>query len=499
MNRYLKELAKKEVLFPDGTRKKPSHSTLKRKLRAYGEGGLEALARKPRKDRGTCRVVPPDVIATAVEAKKEQPRRSDETLNRILDDQHGVTLKRSTLYRHLKQAGATRLKLGVVKKPVRKRWTRDHTHDLWLGDFENGPYVLVGDQVLPTYLCAWVDCHSRYAVEARYYLRQNLDILIDSWIRALTTHGASLELYVDNAKVFHARGLQRACYHLFVRLLHRRPKDPPGGGLIERFIETVQSQFEAEIRAGALLPLDQLNRAFSAWLQVSYHQRPNEDTGQPPKQRYEEGLTVIRHVDMNEVLACFMQPVTRTVNPEFSDVQLHNQFYRVDPRLRGDKIEVRYDPFSNRDTVLLYSLQEEYLGQGVRHQRETAPTPPRPEASGTPPSEPEALKYDYVGLLLRKHDEQLEAATKGIDYQKLAEHRGWPFNAFVTAFARLLGRKGGAAAFTAGELEILKKTHSRCRGLRDVMLTEAFENAPQKSIPYVTHELQKLAKEQERT
>jgi hypothetical protein len=30
-----------------------------------------------------------------------------------------------------------------VRKPVRKRWTREHTHDLWVGDFEEGPYVLV--------------------------------------------------------------------------------------------------------------------------------------------------------------------------------------------------------------------------------------------------------------------------------------------------------------------------------------------------------------------
>ena len=160
VNAFLRQLAQQERVFPDGQCKKPSYSTLKRKLKLYREGGFDALARKPRKDRGRPRVVPPEVIATAVEAKREQPRRSHEAINRILLERHGVGLSRSTYYRHLKQAGATRLKLGIGKQPVRKRWTREHTHDLWLGDFEEGPYVRDGTDTAPTHLCAFIDCHS---------------------------------------------------------------------------------------------------------------------------------------------------------------------------------------------------------------------------------------------------------------------------------------------------------------------------------------------------
>jgi transposase InsO family protein len=480
-NRYLKDLAQQEYVFPDGRRKRP----------LYREGGFEALARKPRKDRGQPRVVSPDVIATAIEAKREQPRRSDETLNRILQERHGVTLSRSTLYRHLKQAGATRIRLGLSRQPVRKRWSRDHTHDLWLGDFEEGPYVAVGREIEPTHLSAFIDCHSRTIVEGRYYLSQKLDILIDSWIRALATHGAPLALYVDNAKVYHARGLQMACYRLGVRLLHRPPHDPAPGGLIERFFGTAQSQFEAEIRAGDLLSLDELNRALSAWLEVSYHQRVNSETGQTPRQRYEQGLAVIRQVDLDEVLASFLQRVRRNVHRDFSDVRLHNRFYRVDPRLRGETVQVRFDPFSAMDTVQVYSLREEYLGQGVCHTRDTGiPAPPH-----APPGKP---KYNYPQLLIREHDQQLAAATRGIDYRKVVPRRPWPFHSFVKTFARLLGRKGGVAAFAAGELETLKKIYNRSAAVNEALLKEAFERAPHKSIPYVAHELHKVLREQEK-
>ena len=81
-----------------------------------------------------------------------------------------------------------------------------------LGDFEDGPCVLVGDQAVTTHLSAFIDCHSRYVVEARYYLRENLDILIDSLLRAWAIHGASRELYLDNAKIYHAHALKAACF-----------------------------------------------------------------------------------------------------------------------------------------------------------------------------------------------------------------------------------------------------------------------------------------------
>ena len=201
-HRFLRKLAREQHLFPDGRRRKASLSTLRRKWRTYRQGGFAALARKPRGDRGRPRKHPQAMIERAVELKKDQPRRSDETINQFLDAEFQRTIPPSTLYRHLKQAGATRLKLDVTSQKVRCRWSREQTHALWLGDFQDGPYVLCDGQSVPTYLSAFIDCHSRFAVEARYYFRENLDILIDSLLRAWATHGASRELYLDNAKIY---------------------------------------------------------------------------------------------------------------------------------------------------------------------------------------------------------------------------------------------------------------------------------------------------------
>ena len=484
-NQFLKKLAKIKTRFPDGRVGKPSLSTLRRKLNRYRQGGFDALARKGRSDRGKSRNMAGEIVQKAIELKKEQPYRSADTINRFLENIYGTTIPRSTLYRHLKQANATRIKLGVLRKKVRKRWSRNHTHDLWVGDFEDGPYVLQKRSVVPTYLSAFIDCHSRYVVDARYYFRENLDVLIDSLIRALSTHGAPLTLYVDRAKIYLSNALRAACYRLNIKLLHRPPRDPPPGGLIERLIQTIQIQLEAEVRAGELLTLQQLNRYLSAWLAVSYHKTVHSETKQPPEQRYQKGLTVIRQVDMSKLIESFMQSVDRTVHKTFADVQLNKRFYRVDQKLRGDRVQVKYDPFASWDTVQIYSLTGHYLGTGTLYDRKV-------HIPDSPQKTPNKPKHSYTDLLLRQHKQMLTEQTEGIDYRKIVDRRPWPFHEFAKTVAQLMGKKSGLAELSAGELESLKKVYNQSTAINPNMLKQAFEKALYPTVPYIILELKHL-------
>ena len=481
-HRYLRELASKQHLFPDGGMRKPSLSTLQRKLAAYRRGGFEALVRKRRCDR-------PEIVAKAVELKLEQGKRSEVGINLFLKDLFGKTLARSTLYRHLKRAGATRIKMGITSDKPRGRWTRDHSNDLWVGDFEDGPYVLHDGTAIPTYLSLFIDCHSRYIVAGRYYLRETLDVLIDTLLRAWAVHGLSHALYLDNAKIYHANSLKAACYDLLINLLHRAKGDPSPGGLVERFFGTAQTQFEAEVRAGDILTLDKLNRAFGAYLAVVYHETPNSETGQKPRERYEKGLGALRHIDMDKAVEFFMRREPRTVHRDFCDVRLFNKFYRADPKLRGDRVEIRYDPFSISDHVLLYSLDDQhYLGKAVLHHREPGSIP-------IEPPQPSRPKHDFVALITRKHDEKLRAQARGIDYSGASTQRRWPFIAFVNHLACLMGRKGGLSGFSTDEYEALKKIYSRNSAVTEPALTEAFTSAPEKSITQIAYRLQCLIKQ----
>ncbi|MFH1153849.1 MAG: Mu transposase C-terminal domain-containing protein [Pseudomonadota bacterium] len=187
---------------------------------------------------------------------------------------------------------------------------------------------------------------------------------------------------------------------------------------------------------------------------------------------------------MNTFSKSFMQVVKRTVNPVFSDIQLNKRYYKTDPGLRGDRIEVRYDPFSTQDTVELYSLNNVYLGQGYFHQRT--------EAEPIVPSLPEKPKSNYLALLQRRHQQDLAAKTQGIDYRKAVEHRLWPFHEFARLIADLLGKKGGLGSFNNQELEVLKKTWTMNATINTAMVRQACAAAPLKTIAHVSRELKTL-------
>jgi hypothetical protein len=171
--RYFHELSRAEHRLPNGQWRRLSVRTFRRQWRRLKAEGVPGLYRRRRSDRGKARKRHADLLARAVELKKEQPYRSDEVLNCILKREFGREVPRSTLYRHLRREGATRRKLGVSKEKVRCRWTRDQPGALWVGDFEHGPLVMYQGQSVKTHLSAWIDCHSRHIIEARYYVREN--------------------------------------------------------------------------------------------------------------------------------------------------------------------------------------------------------------------------------------------------------------------------------------------------------------------------------------
>jgi putative transposase len=489
--RYFQQLSQEERRLPNGQRRRVSVRTFRRQWRRLKEGGVPGLYRRRRSDRGKARKKHADLLARAVVLKKEQPYRSDRVINRILKREFGRAVPRSTLYEHLRREGATRRRLGASTQKVRCRWTRDQPGVLWLGDFEHGPLVMQRGEAIKTHLSAWIDCHSRYIVEARYYVRENLDILIDSLLRAWGNQGASRELYVDNAKIYHAKALRLACAQLNIKLLHRPPREPAPGGLIERFFGTCQTQFEAEVHASQILTLDDLNRALAAWLEVAYHREVNRETGQTPDERYHGEPRLIRQVDLGVVLTFFHRRVSRTVDEDHSDVRIDNMLFAVDPKLRGEKVMVEYDPFSSLEEVQLYSPTDVYLGHGRRYERErgshSQPAPPPPADPVTP---------HYLDALRAEHDAMHQhQRSQGIDYRSARQRNIWSLTGFAGALARLLGRRGGLSGLTAQEMEILAAFHARHDRLNERLLRQAFSQVASATIPEILFQLQSLLHE----
>jgi hypothetical protein len=162
----------------------------------------------------------------------------------------------------------------------------------------------------------------------------------------------------------------------------------------------------------------------------------------------------------------------------------------VNKELRRDKVEVRYDPFGDLASVLIYSLDGEYLGNGIRHERETGEDP----RGGPPSSAPPKAKHNYLDLLIQKQKEIIDRRSSGIDYQAVlaAADRRWPFIEFAKQLAGYLGRHGGVSAFRTDELESLQKVYQRLKFLDPALLEAACAQAQQRSIAEIVFLLQRL-------
>lgn len=456
INQILQELSRQKHLTPEGWPRIYSLSTFKRKFRRFQDIGIEGLKPQLRSDYHKIRGNRAKTLERAIEIKRENPFRSHATVNLILKGEDYQPIPASTLMRHFNQQGVTVRKLGYESTIIRKRWSREHTHSLWVGDFSQGPWIL--DETghsHKTWISAFIDVHSRFVVVGIYALTSDMDALVRSLLAAFDLHGKPKALYLDNAKVYSSPVLERACLDLGIELIHRTVRDPQGGGIIERFFLTLQKQFESELLGQNKTPLSlaKLNELFKAWCSQVYHKNRHSEIHQSPEQRYTEGLLhpVVR-LEAHEAQRSFFNQVKRRVHKDFCDIAIHKQFYRVSEKLRGDNLLVRYSLGELGETVEFYSLDSrKRLGEGQRHDRSQRILP-KP-----PPIFPE--KTDYIALL----EKLQKQAEQDAEPSQAPRYRPWDAATFATKVCAIANTS--VSSLSADDLHALMRLHQQCSNL----------------------------------
>ncbi len=432
----LKQIAQQSFITPKGERRSYSYSTLKRKLKAYREKGIQGFAPAQRSDEGSIRKDRKEILDRALAIKLEAPARSHSKINLILRSEGLEPIPASTLLRQLNQHGATLRKLGYQGKIVRKRWTCPHTHDMWVGDFSQGPTILDGDGVAQkTWISAFIDVHSRFLIVGIYAFTCDMDSLVNSLLAAFEQHGKPQALYLDNAKVYRSPVLARACLDLGIDLIHRTVRDPQGGGIIERFFLSAQKQFESEFcsKGKTVLNLARLNELFSLYVDEVYHHSIHSETKQPPRERYTKGLLApVSPVSTEVARKSFIQQWTRKVDGDFCDVSINNRQYACDIKWRGDWVLLRAPLGKIPETLEVYDRSgKKKLGEAQRHDRSKRRIPdPLPIPEDT---------TDYAKVLekIRDQNRQEDLKKPPTNYQNTlisdtGETRGWTLETFVT-------------------------------------------------------------------
>jgi putative transposase len=404
--RLVRALADGEHVGPDGRLVRVARGTLDEWIRAYRHGGFEALV--PRSRRVLPRT-PVEVLELAFELKREQPARTAAQVHQVML-QAGVPVPGvRTLQTHFARAGLNARTDGRSPDKVYGRFEAQARNELWTGDGLHGPKL--NGAARRAVLLAFIDDHSRLLVGWRWGTGEDV-IRLEAALRpGLMARGIPEAILVDRGSAFVSSQLLRACAVLGVRLIHASPRAATTKGKIERFFRTVRDQFLVEIEGRPDLDLAELNRLFSAWLEVVYHRRVHSETKVTPLERFMvAGAPSLPTPAL--LREAFLWSETRTVT-KTATVSLHGNDYEVDAALAGRKVELVFDPFDLTRIEVRYQHRPFGLAVPVRIGRHT-----HPQAKGepTPPAAPTGI--DYLGLLAAKRD--AEIAGQRIDYASLA-------------------------------------------------------------------------------
>lgn len=413
LGEILRRAAARPHIDPRGREVRLTVRTLWRWLAAYRRGGLVALCPKARRDKGSLRAFETKILEHAGKLRREKPARSTSTLIDILVRKQLVeprSLALSTLNRHLARLGLSRLALRQLGQQTFRRIETSSPFELVVGDFHHGPYVRAGagGEARRALLCAFVDHFSRLVPEGRYYLHEDFAALRCGFRRLVVAYGLPLRLYLDNGPAFHATRFHAACDALGIQLVHSKPYQSEGRGVVERFNRTVKEQFESEVRdREELLTLDELNGYFEAWLAERYHSTQHSETGEAPRDRFTRTAALRPSPDLEAIDETLRLRERRTVHRKWSTVSIGQIRYRVSSSLRGRRVDVLHDPFDPAYVLVVFD------GRVVERAYPQKPgeIPPSEEApakgDGTKPT-------DHLALLRADFDRRTRAELSAL-------------------------------------------------------------------------------------
>jgi putative transposase len=407
--RLVRALCEREHVGPDGRLLRVARGTLDRWVRDYRRGGFEALVPRPRV---VAPRTPAETLELAFRLKRERPERTAAQVREIMLAAGGPAPGLRTLQTHLARAGLNLRADGRSPGKVYGRFEASVRNELWTGDGLHGP-TLAGAAAWRAVLLAFIDDHSRLLVGWRWGTGEDVFRLEAALRSGLMARGVPGAILVDGGSPFVSSQLLRACAVLGVKLIHASPRAATTKGKIERFFRTVRDQFLVEIDDG--VELAELNRLFSAWLEVVYHRRVHSETEQTPLERFDAaGAPALPTPAL--LREAFMWSQERTVT-KTATVSLHGNTYEVDAALVGRKVELVFDPFDLSRIEVRYQHRPFGLAVPLVIGRYT-----HPQAERELPPPPAPTGIDYLKILAEQRD--AEIAGHPIDFASLTQPDG---------------------------------------------------------------------------
>ncbi|WP_434578223.1 DDE-type integrase/transposase/recombinase [Thermoanaerobacterium thermosaccharolyticum] len=357
---YMEVITSKVYDVPSLGKREFSPNTIKTWLYCYRKYGFEGLYPKSRCDKGASRVLTDDVKAYIKNLKLDNPRRSAKSIYHELLVKKFIKLDKvslSTVQRYLRK---TKISTSTLNTKDRRAFEMEYPNDCWQSDISMGPYLIINDKKIKTYLIAFLDDSSRLITHAEFYDTDNVISLIDAFKKAISKRGVPKKLFVDNGKVFQSEQLHLICASLGTSLCYAEPYSPESKGKIERFFRTLKDQWMYGFDWQKISSIDELNENLNKYIEGIYHQTVHSSINMKPIEKFIKYTDTMKFINSKEELDnIFLYRVKRRVIKD-ATVSIEKIKFEVPMQYIGDYVNIRYYPKS-LDKAYIFSEEGKLL------------------------------------------------------------------------------------------------------------------------------------------
>ena len=376
-----------------------------------------------------------ELLSEAIQLRREVPRRSVKQIITILELEQRVSpgvLKRSTLERHLHQAGfgAKQMQMYLeARQSSSKRFCKPHRMMLLQGDIKYGPALPIGKNgaMVKTYLSSAIDDHSRFVLASRFYDTQEESIVEDTFRTVIMRSGKFDACYFDNGSQYIARQLKFSLARLGIRVAHAPVRSGKSKGKIEKFHQVVDA-FIREAKLKKVRTLEELNALWSVYLDEYYHKDSHAGIaeyyasmgveippeGITPLQEFNRDTRPLTFLDVSVVAEAFLHHENRKVD-KGGCISFRGRKYETKPALIGHTVEISYDPVSPDTLTIRYPGIVPFTATQLQISSYCSQEQAIP--ASMLPVQPETSRL--LDALEKKHQESKERLADAISYASL--------------------------------------------------------------------------------
>ncbi len=346
----MEALSKKYWELPDGSVRQFAWGTIEDWLYRYRRGGLKALEPSKRRDCGAFRNLP-GLVRDEIDAFLEKnPTLKTSTIITLLRHEGKIIGNRpseSTIYRYVRHK---RPLTEEAESKDRRAFEAPYPGSLMQVDILYGVYLRHRGndgryRKRQTYLVAILDDHSRLLCHGQFYFEQNVLAYLDCLKQAVQKRGIPERLYADNGQVFLSTQVKRIAAKMGTTIIHTKPRDAASKGKIERFFQTCRTSFFDAFKINGIpKTLDELNRQFSEWTEITYNRGNHNGIQTSPLKKWLATSYKLRLLPPEDADEIFTFEDTRMVKND-GTFSLGGKIFETHSALAKKKISIKYDPF----------------------------------------------------------------------------------------------------------------------------------------------------------